>query len=282
MPRELRDRLTAAAANAGWSLNREIVHRLEQSLEEPAATRREKGETVKRFQSRRPIVAIALVVLVAAGLAAFGAAQHQGKLSNQPRYLKSDPDARALVGKSHNLGGPTSAESQQIAALAYPSSSLTAAVLTNERSYYQNNIAGRSKANGTGWNLVGPATATQPAVLNVFDNQASDFGVSGRVTAIALDPSCNLTSCRVWMAAAGGGIWRSDNALAANPRWTFLSNGFGTNAIGTLVYDAKSQHPLRGHRRAELLGRQRSRGRDLRVPRQRQPAGRSCPAARPR
>ena len=241
MPRELRDRLTAAAASTGWSLNREIVHRLEQSLEEPAATRREKGETVKRFQSRRPLVAIALVVLAAAGLAAFGATQHQGKLSNQPRYLKSDPDARALVGKSHNLGGPSSAESQQIAALAYPSSSLTAAVLTNERSYYQNNIAGRSKFNGSGWNLVGPATATQPAVLNVFDDQASDFGVSGRVTAIALDPSCNLTSCRVWMAAAGGGIWRSDNALAADPRWTFLSNGFGTNAIGTLIYDAKTQ-----------------------------------------
>ena len=42
------------------------------------------------------------------------------------------------------------------------------------------------------------------------------------------------------MAAAGGGIWRSDNALARDPRWTFLSNGFGTNAIGTLVYDAKT------------------------------------------
>ena len=241
MPRELRDRLTVAAANAGWSLNREIVHRLEQSLEEPAVARRTKGETVKRFQSRRPLVAIALVVLAAAGLAAFGAAQHQGKLSNQPRYLKSDPDARTVVGKSHNLGSPTSAENQQIAALAYPSSSLTAAVLANERSYYQNNIAGRSKFNASGWNLVGPATATVPAVLNVFDDQASDFGVSGRVTAIAIDPSCNLSTCRVWMAAAGGGIWRSDNALASDPRWTFLSNGFGTNAIGTLIYDAKSQ-----------------------------------------
>ncbi len=241
MPRELRDRLTAAAASTGWSLNREIVHRLEQSLEEPAGDRREKGETVKRFQSRRPLVAIALVVLAAAGLAAFGAVQHQGKLSHQPRYLKSDPDARTVVGKSHNLGSPTSAENQQIAALAYPSSSLTAAVLANERSYYQNNVAGRSKANGTGWNLVGPATATVPAVLNVFDDQASDFGVSGRVTAIAVDPACNLSTCRVWMAAAGGGIWRSDNALASDPRWTFFSDGFGTNAIGTLVYDAKSK-----------------------------------------
>ena len=81
MPRELRDRLTAAAASTGWSLNREIVHRLEKSLEEPVASRRQKGETV-RFQSRRPLVALALIVVTAAGIAAIGAAQHQGKLPN--------------------------------------------------------------------------------------------------------------------------------------------------------------------------------------------------------
>jgi hypothetical protein len=240
MPRELRDRLTAAAQSAGWSLNREIVHRLEQSLEEPAVTRRKRGDTVKRLSSRRPLVALALVVLTAAGLAAFGAAQHQGKLPNKPRYLKSDPDARTLAGKTHNLGSPSSEEAQQIAALAYPSSSLTAAVLNNERSYYQTNIAGRSQYHKGGWQLVGPATGTVPAVLNVFDDSASDFGVSGRVTALAVDPTCGLSSCRVWMAAAGGGIWRSDNALASDPKWTFLSNGFGTNAIGTLIYDAAS------------------------------------------
>ena len=37
-------------------------------------------------------------------------------------------------------------------------------------------------------------------------------------------------------AASGGATTRS----AGDPQWTFLSNGFGTNAIGTLVYDAKS------------------------------------------
>ena len=58
MPRELRDRLTAAASGAGWSLNREIVHRLEQSLEQPAAARRQKGGTLQRFKARRPLVAL--------------------------------------------------------------------------------------------------------------------------------------------------------------------------------------------------------------------------------
>ena len=60
------------------------------------------------------------------------------------------------------------------------------------------------------------------------------------MTALALDPACDLSSCRVWVAAAGGGIWRSDNALAPSVQWTFLSDGFGTNAIGALVYDSRS------------------------------------------
>lgn len=240
MPRELRDRLTAAATKSGWSLNREIVHRLEQSLEEPVATRRQKGETVKRFQSRRPLVALALIVVTAAGLAALGAAQHRGNLPNKPRYLKSDPDARTLAGKAHNLGSPTSQAEQQIAALAYPSSALTAQVLNNASTFFNNSVRGRSHIHPSKWQLVGPSVATQPAVLNVFDNQASDFGVSGRVTALAVDPTCGLNSCRVWMAAAGGGIWRADNALAPNVQWKFLSDSFGTNAIGTLVYDSKT------------------------------------------
>ena len=240
MPRELRDRLTAAAAGAGRSLNREIVHRLEQSLEEPVAKRRQKGETVKRFQSRRPLVALALVVLTAVGIAAIGAAQHQGKLPNRPRYLKSDPDARTTAGRAHNLGGPASQADQQVAALAYPSSALTASVLKNESTFFNANVRGRSHIHAKSWQLVGPSTATSPAVLNVFDNQAADLGVSGRVTAIAVDPTCSANACRVWMAAAGGGIWRSDNALSGNANWKFLSDGFGTNAIGTLVYDSKS------------------------------------------
>jgi Arc-like DNA binding domain len=240
MPRELRDRLTAAASSTGWSLNREIVHRLEKSLEEPAFPRRQKGETVKRFQSRRPLVVLALVALAAAGIAAFGAAQHRSTLPSKPRYLKSDPDARTLAGKSHNLGSPASAEEQQIAALAYPSSSLTAAVLDNESTFYDQSVRGRSHIHPGRWQLIGPSTATVPAVLNVFDDQAADFGVSGRVTALAVDPKCNLGSCRIWMAAAGGGIWRSDNALASNAQWKFLSDSFGTNAIGTLVYDSRT------------------------------------------
>jgi len=54
-----------------------------------------------------------------------------------------------------------------------------------------------------------------------------------------VDPSCNTRRCRVWAAAAGGGVWRTTNALAGSRAdWTFVSGSFATNAIGTLTYDA--------------------------------------------
>src|SRR3954454_7650714 len=62
---------------------------------------------------------------------------------------------------------------------------------------------------------------------------------SGRVTALAVDPNCGRPgrACRAWMAAAGGGIWRTDDALAASVAWTASPAGLTTGAFGSLVVD---------------------------------------------
>jgi hypothetical protein len=62
---------------------------------------------------------------------------------------------------------------------------------------------------------------------------------SGRVTALAIDPNCGEAGagCRLWVAAAGGGIWRTDNALAAKPTWTAPDSSLPTNAFGSLLVD---------------------------------------------
>ena len=56
------------------------------------------------------------------------------------------------------------------------------------------------------------------------------------MTALAIDPNCDQGHCRLWLAAAGGGVWRSDKALHNNPNWTWVSEGLPSNAIGTLTY----------------------------------------------
>ncbi|HEU5215871.1 MAG TPA: hypothetical protein VFU30_10045 [Gaiellaceae bacterium] len=164
-----------------------------------------------------------------------------------------DPDqgknaAKDTPGADRGLGSPSSYQDQQLAALAYPSHTILASQLKEERDFFLKHVTTRApKASGTAWQLVGPTTATQPAFLNFFNQyfanggESHDFQVSGRVTAIAVDTNdCNEQTCRIWVAAAGGGIWRNDNALDSNSQWTYVSGGFGTNAIGTLAYNANT------------------------------------------
>jgi hypothetical protein len=60
---------------------------------------------------------------------------------------------------------------------------------------------------------------------------------SGRVTALAVGPKCNANECTLYVGAAGGGVWRSKNALAKSPAWKFISDDIPTNAIGSITVD---------------------------------------------
>jgi hypothetical protein len=93
--------------------------------------------------------------------------------------------------------------------------------------------AGDAERRRRGSQFFDPATGTGPATQE-----------SGRVTALAIDPNCGKASapagapCRLWVAAAGGGIWRTNNALAATPAWIAPPASLPTNAFGSLVMDA--------------------------------------------
>ncbi|HEV2036595.1 MAG TPA: hypothetical protein VGU71_20790 [Candidatus Dormibacteraeota bacterium] len=84
------------------------------------------------------------------------------------------------------------------------------------------------------WSLLGPTRAFQPGVLAFT---GADNVTSGRITSLAISPRCTASSCRLWVGAAGGGIWRTNNALSDNPTWKSVSKGLTTNAIGTIVVD---------------------------------------------
>jgi hypothetical protein len=86
------------------------------------------------------------------------------------------------------------------------------------------------------WTLVGPTSANFPDVLTF---SGAPYTTSGRITALALAPNCGQGHCYLYLAAAGGGVWRTDKALHTNPsqKWEFISGSFATNAIGTLTID---------------------------------------------
>ncbi len=139
-------------------------------------------------------------------------------------------------------GGPMSAAEEDYANRAYPAAYVPFALTRNAKTAWTNIMAtavgkGSHAPSASGaWTLVGPSIANFPDVLTF---SGASYTTSGRITALAIDPSCNTRRCRVWAAAAGGGVWRTTNALAGSRvDWTFVSGSFATNAIGTLTYDA--------------------------------------------
>ena len=80
----------------------------------------------------------------------------------------------------------------------------------------------------------GPRTPIVPAEVTYTGRATID---SGRVTALAINPNCVPGNCRLWVGAAGGGVWRTGDALAQTPNWAAKSDGLGTNAIGSLAVD---------------------------------------------
>src|SRR5437870_602414 len=136
-------------------------------------------------------------------------------------------------------GGPTAGAQEAYANRAYPAPYVPFTLTRNAHRAWANVMAstpGKGINVLGGWTLAGPSTANFPDVLT-FSGAA--YTTSGRITALAVDPACSTTRCRVWAAAAGGGVWRTDNALSGSGvSWTFVSGSFATNAIGTLTYDA--------------------------------------------
>src|SRR5438552_3375139 len=95
---------------------------------------------------------------------------------------------------------------------------------------------GSGKSSTSSWFSLGPTTAIYPAFLN---RHGSQYITSGRITALEIAPNCMLNSCTLWVAAAGGGVWRTDKALSGNGNWVNVSDGyFASGAIGALTYDA--------------------------------------------
>ncbi len=105
----------------------------------------------------------------------------------------------------------------------------------------QGALAANDKVKARGSNLTKKWDFIGPDTLNVDRLGTQSFikptQWSGRVTALAVDPKCKPQTCTLYVGAAGGGLWRSTNALAANPAWQQISDGIPTTAIGSIAVD---------------------------------------------
>ena len=90
------------------------------------------------------------------------------------------------------------------------------------------------------WKSIGPVVGTVPGPVT-YTGAAST--VSGRVASILVTPNCRgADDCTVYVAAAGGGVWRSDDALSSTPHWRSVSRGLPTTAMGSLALARGDDH----------------------------------------
>jgi hypothetical protein len=154
---------------------------------------------------------------------------------------KSIPGNGGEPGEGAGTAGEqSSAMMQDFIELAYPKkdiplSSIKAARQAIERATRRGDRRGE-------WEMVGPEIATYQ--LSEFrtanDYVPNEYAAGGRTTDIAIDPNCGRHGqgrCRVWITPAGGGVWRTENAMANNVRWRYLSGSFGINSIGSITID---------------------------------------------
>jgi hypothetical protein len=160
-----------------------------------------------------------------------------------------DPDGgseRATPGESRGDGGGLMGAAEELASRkAYPAAEITLAqTLAAQQAFNTIKIRGNrgSKKGAFLWNAIGPTVAFQPGVLGFTGR---DQVTAGRTTALLVDRTCNQGRCRVWIGAAGGGVWKTDHGMHTNnPGWKFSSAGLGSNAFGSLVQDPKDPDTL--------------------------------------
>jgi hypothetical protein len=184
-------------------------------------------------------------LLVLAGTALLLAVSSTGSQSTRsaaPPKKAADPDASSKQNTAAVEAGPAAlqAAEESFAQRAYPANDIPIQLSVNAQQSWKaldNRGNGKGKNKAGQWAMIGPSHSNMPGLL-VFSG--ADYTTSGRITALALDPSCSQSKCRLWVGAAGGGVWRTTNAMAGTPSWTFVSGGLPTNAIGALTYDASN------------------------------------------
>jgi hypothetical protein len=138
-------------------------------------------------------------------------------------------------GKGADTGGPNGdrPEREQYDNRAFPESDIAPA---QQKAAYNAHlsISQLQASTGATWRGIGP---TSPFVVGSSTYTGRPTYVSGRVTSLALSPNCHVESCRIFVGAAGGGVWTANNALASHLNWHPSSNGIPSNSIGSIIFD---------------------------------------------
>ncbi len=146
----------------------------------------------------------------------------------------------ANMGESSE--GPGAAAEANFEQRAYPGTDIPLGRIEAERAAFRS-LQKKGFPTGKGrpgtWVTVGPSNALYPffALRTSALYVPNEYAAGGRTTSIALAGDCVPGHCRLYAGPAGGGLWRTDDALVGQPHWTYLSTPFEINSIGAVTVD---------------------------------------------
>ena len=257
----MRERLAEAAGRSERSLNSEILDRLEGSLQERPARRgflrrnlgtgtRSEGRTMHSRRMRRRLIAVAAVVALAATAVVAGHLANSSPSTAAPaarggevpaalaKKLAASATFAPPIAMSLLSDSPQGAAEEDWVKHAYPGNNIPAAYLNKSRVAWDGLVERLGALFGR-WTPLGPTHAVGPfnpyRDRTVYNAGTPDF--SGRIGHVAIDPNCGTFRCRLWITNANGGVWMTQNALASQPQWRFISQGFGHQNTSAIEID---------------------------------------------
>ena len=187
------------------------------------------------------LASTALVALNLAGGAAPAATQ-QGEAelpSALGRHLATL--AQTVPGNGgESPEGPGGGADNAFVNKAYPASTISVAKQSAAReAFAKANSRPLTKAAAASWQLIGPSRALYPfePLRNSTNYVPNAYVAGGRTTDVAISDTCKPGDCRMYITPAGGGVWRTNNALASPPVWKYLGGPLGINAAGSVTID---------------------------------------------
>jgi hypothetical protein len=212
------------------------------------------------LRSQLRMASVVMLISAAAAMALVAAKSSSpfllGKSNNTNQAINKFRQGRDQTGGNRrSIPGPEidrvpiTAAQERYANRAYPASDVPFKLTRDAQKAWASAMSLAPSAGA--WTLIGPSVPDDPDILTF---SGREYITSGRITALAIRPTCTNDDCMLWVAAAGGGVWRTSKALGNSPNWTFVSSSFATNAIGTLTYDAATNTLYAGTGEANASG----------------------------
>ena len=183
---------------------------------------------------RRRTAAVFVLVGAATALALVLAHASTNTKSTAVRPVASKMAHESFLERQ-NGGEADGADAQAYADRAYPASSITpleiqGAIKANDK------LQKKGPKAFSKWDFIGPETLDVDKLGTQSFIKPTQW--SGRETAVTMGNCPNKGNCTLFIGAAGGGVWRTNNALANQPNWKQVSEGdIPTNAIGSIAVD---------------------------------------------